>query len=218
MRAEQRGPAADQAVRRLRYRLLLAASGLFLVAGCVGMGGDSSFATDPLLGGTPVPRRPPGATPTGGTPAKQAGVPPMPAPHSSTSTAALAGGVFQPLDARPELRAGAPAGAWRAPGATLQGPESAGEPPARADTGPAAGFTLASGTRSSLSYEQAQATLAARGVTWQRLETGTEPGEWKFSCSVPNRQNPSIRRFYEARAHEAVSAMRAVIEQMERGQ
>jgi hypothetical protein len=64
------------------------------------------------------------------------------------------------------------------------------------------------------SYEQAQAQLAARGVSWQRLETWGDQGDWKFSCSIPNPQNRFISRTYEAQAHDYLSAMRAVLDQI----
>ncbi|HXG08996.1 MAG TPA: hypothetical protein VNK04_04340 [Gemmataceae bacterium] len=162
--------------------------------------------------------RPAGPTPA--APTKQTAVPPLPAPTSSTSPAALAGGVFQPLDPRPEFRTtGRGAGpSWKGPGtagAVLQPPEPVAEGLPRSDPGPAPGFTLVGGPRP-LTYEQAQTLLQARGVTWQRLEAGPEPGEWKFSCSIPNRQNPQIRRFYEAKAQDPITAIRAVLEQMDR--
>jgi len=53
-----------------------------------------------------------------------------------------------------------------------------------------------------LTYEGAQAQLTARGVTWQRLETWGDQGDWKFTCSIPNKQNPYISRTYEAEAHD----------------
>lgn len=68
------------------------------------------------------------------------------------------------------------------------------------------------------SYEQAQAQLAARGVIWQRLESAGDTGEWKFSCSIPSRQNPNIRRTYEGRARDALGAIQAVLEQMDKDQ
>ena len=70
----------------------------------------------------------------------------------------------------------------------------------------------------SMTYEQAKAILTARGVTWQRLETWGDAGEWKFSCAIPNPQNPNIRRTYEATARDDLSALRAVIDQMNAGQ
>jgi hypothetical protein len=82
---------------------------------------------------------------------------------------------------------------------------------------PAPEFALTGGSRP-LTYEQAQALLSARGVTQQRLEAGAEPGQWKFSCAIPNRQNPHIRRVYEAQAHgpDGLNAIRAVLDQIDR--
>src|SRR5262245_61037305 len=85
----------------VRGALLLCAlvSALFLVVGCTT---NSEFASDPLLGGRPVPRQ---SAPPPMTPARQtAAPPPMTAPSSSTSPAALATGSVQPLDPRPDLR------------------------------------------------------------------------------------------------------------------
>src|SRR5919197_974311 len=49
-------------------------------------------------------------------------------------------------------------------------------------------------------FEQLQAMLAARGVTWQRLETVGHTGQWKFTCAIPNPQMPGTRRNYESTA------------------
>jgi hypothetical protein len=196
-----------------------------LLAGCAG---SSNFASDPLLGGPPAPR-PTGLAPAAPAGQSQTAVPPLSAPHASSSTASLATGTFPPLDPRPDLRTAGPAGTWKGSatpvGATLQAPELAGAAFPRRESSPPAGIALTGTTRPvtptnarPLTYEQAQALLSARGVTWQRLEAGTEPGEWHFSCSVPNRQNPHIRRVYEARAGHAIAAMQAVLEQMDREQ
>ena len=61
-------------------------------------------------------------------------------------------------------------------------------------------------------YEQAQAILAARGVSWQRLEG--DQGKWKFSCSIPNPQNRNISRTYEARDADHLAAIQAVLDQI----
>lgn len=66
------------------------------------------------------------------------------------------------------------------------------------------------------SYEQAQSYLASQGVTWQRLETWGDKGEWKFSCSIPNKQNQYISRNYEAKAPDYLAAIQAVVEQMQK--
>jgi hypothetical protein len=87
------------------------------------------------------------------------------------------------------------------------------DPVSRRDSAVARGVM---GSSRVASYEQAQALLAARGVKWQRLETWGDRGEWKFSCSIPNPHNPYISRTFEARAGDYLSAVRAVIDQMER--
>jgi hypothetical protein len=69
-----------------------------------------------------------------------------------------------------------------------------------------------------LSYEEAQARLTARGVAWQRLETWGDQGDWKFTCSIPNRQNPYISRTYEAEAHDPLAALHSVLDQLEHDQ
>ena len=55
-------------------------------------------------------------------------------------------------------------------------------------------------------------------VVWQRLDTVSDNGGWKYSCSVPNRQNPNIRRTYEATAGDPVAAIRAVLDQLNQEQ
>jgi hypothetical protein len=55
-------------------------------------------------------------------------------------------------------------------------------------------------------------------VTWQRLETTGAQGEWQFSCSLPNRQNPSISHTYQAQGHDPLAAIKAVLEQIDREQ
>ena len=65
-------------------------------------------------------------------------------------------------------------------------------------------------------FEQAKRELEARGALWQRLDM--VDGEWKFSCSIPNRQNPRIRRTYEFKASDPIAAIRAVLEQLDKEQ
>jgi hypothetical protein len=67
---------------------------------------------------------------------------------------------------------------------------------------------------SAATYEQALAQLTSRGVTWYVLENTGDRGLCKFSCSIPNVQNPSISRKYEASAPDYLSAMRAVLDQI----
>jgi hypothetical protein len=131
----------------------------------------------------------------------------MPAPNALTSNAALAAGGPQPLDGGFDLRiaAGNTGGAWVSPGgAQLIRPEIPAQPVSRSD--PSRPMT----------YEQAQALLAAYGLGWQRLEYAD--GVWKFTCSIPNRQNPTLSRTYEGQAKDDLGAIRAVLEKIEKDQ
>jgi hypothetical protein len=213
-RAARSGQIPDKR-SALRYPLssILGLCGLVL-AGCAG---GSRTAGDPLYGPTPPPPTPArmAAQATGAaTP-----LPPLPAPNSSTSPAALAAGRLQPLDATHDLRIGKPASdGWRGQGAQagvlLRQPEAVGETPSRPTVPPAGKVTLTAATRN-LSVEQILAQLTTRGVQFYRLETG-DNGAYTFHCSIPDRQNPNIQHRYEARGHEPVAAMRAVLEQIER--
>jgi hypothetical protein len=200
--------------------------GLLALAGCNGFAGFEG--PDPLVGGSvPVRRAAPAAgTAAAGAPAGS--LPPLPAPSSTTALAGLASGVDQRLPADDSrnlrLEGGAAAGErplWGNPaasaGVTLQGVQPVGGGAAAAPTagGPAA-FTLTGGAAARVfSYEQGQQLLRARGVTWQRLETSGEDGEWHFWCSIPNPQNPGVHRTYEARARGELPAMQAVLDQID---
>jgi len=54
-----------------------------------------------------------------------------------------------------------------------------------------------------------QSQLKARGVAWQRAENVA--GGVKFSCIVPNPQNPQVSRAYEAIGPDYPAAVRAVL-------
>jgi hypothetical protein len=70
-----------------------------------------------------------------------------------------------------------------------------------------------------MTFEQAQAQLRMRGVTWQRLEIWGDDGKWKFSCSIPNAQNANIRRSYESPPlPDPLMALQAVLEQIDKDQ
>jgi hypothetical protein len=161
---------------------------------------------------------------------------PLPAASSATSTAALATGAPQPLDPNHDLRiAGTaqptsnPGGTWRGQSAladvALQRPETAGETPSAqrlqpqpvTPTAPAPVYPPTASSRVT-TFEQAQVLLRAHGVTWQRLETSGDTGEWKFSCWIPSRENPNNHQTYQARANDQIAALRAVLEQIEREQ
>jgi hypothetical protein len=128
------------------------------------------------------------------------------------STGALASnGMPTPLVGGTDLRIGPnPAGTWQgqpaATGATLQPP---------AQTVSSVRGVSPAGLRVT-SYEQAMALLTAKGVRWRKLEMVVERNESKFSCSIPNPQNPNISRYYEASAATDLAAIQAVIDQIDK--
>jgi hypothetical protein len=205
---------------------------------CASCSNDSRVRdNDPLTGGGPaIPAR--GETPAATASAPKTSVPPLPAPSSATSNAALAGGAFQPLDPTRDLRIGdskpnATPDNWRGPttaaGATLNAPQPANDArssgqmvsqpkaTARSEIRPVSSLVQAAGSHGA-STDALMALLQARGVTFQRLETSGDNLEWKYSCSVPNPANPNIRRTYEARGRDPRSAMAAVLKQMDQEQ
>jgi hypothetical protein len=154
-------------------------------------------------------------------------VPPLSAPSSTGSNAALASGAgLRSLDPSRELRIGpptaptGPGAAWQGRGATgpitLQGPQPAGkEEPVKLE--PKATPVTLTGTGSAPGYEQLKAQLLQRGATMLRLDTSAETGESIFNCWVPDAKNPNLLQRYEARARDDLSAMRAVLEQLDNG-
>jgi len=199
-----------------------------LLAGCAGGNRQSSDNADPLLGvgpnrtvGQPAPAAKPAANaaaPTG--PSANPAAPPSPALSTSPPTATLAAGQPPRYDTDNSLRINTPPanpvrtssnGSWQVADTSgsvrLPGVEPAAP---RRDPVPA----VPAGARFT-NYEQAQAILAQRGVTWQRLESDPN-GEWKFSCSIPNRQNKFISRTYEARGKDYLAAVHAVLEQIDK--
>ncbi|HLJ93651.1 MAG TPA: hypothetical protein VKU02_10725 [Gemmataceae bacterium] len=114
-------------------------------------------------------------------------------------------------------------------GATLQPPQPLSEPaPNRALSATATSApprdplpTSLAGSSSPpgvTTFEQAEKELEARGVFGQQLDMTGPNGEWKFSCLVPNRQNPRLQRRYDARASDPVAAIRAVLEKLDKDQ
>src|SRR5262245_41900709 len=77
--------------------------------------------------------------------------------------------------------------------------------------------TASSGGPRIRTFEEGQQFLMARGVKWQRLETAGE-GEWRFSCSLPNRAGSTSMRTYEATDRYGLIAMQKVIDQVVRDQ
>jgi hypothetical protein len=213
--------------RTEKYSVMLV-FGSLLMTGCLSdnRGYADNLGPDPLRGGVPVQaagrdRPPPGGPAPGAPAAPAAAAGPTPAaPASTTSPAALASGSFSPLDPNRSLQIGGspparPTGTseWKGSGPADVKPERP-EPPPPTARGALPSFGFLGGSRVA-TYEQAQSLLAARRVSWQRLETWGDEGEWKFSCRIPN---PHIARTYEARAREPIAALRAVLEQIDQEQ
>jgi hypothetical protein len=185
-----------------------------LVIGC---SSATPQKNDPLLGSTPVP------VPKNAPEAKESrGVPDLPAPSASTSPAALAGAVVPQLDGGKDLRIGSDAGNRSgAPGVTLSRPQpidSNSGPGARAEPVTPSAIIPAGGPAPITSIDAGLRLLEARGVKGFRLEYLRDSNQWRCSCSVASRQNPSsnVKQTFDARAADAVSAVRAVVEQVER--
>ncbi|HEV3259016.1 MAG TPA: hypothetical protein VG013_19245 [Gemmataceae bacterium] len=195
------------------------------LAGCAQDNRTAAGTGDPILGGGAAASGGRTALPPANPPARPPVAPPA-APASLTSNAALAVSTPATVDHNQDVRVGSASAATQysgqynpAPGggAVLHRPEPAFEPPAQHDSmlKQVFGFT---GASHGASYEQLKAQLVSRGVTFVRLETWGEHGGWKFTCSIPNRQNPYISRTYEAQAQDDLGAIRAVIAQMDKEQ
>ena len=218
--------------------------GLLLAVGCSGL--NQGTGDDPLVGGPPIPQAAATKTAAAIPPPPNPGtVPPPPATANSIlSNAALATAAPRTLDSSQDLRIGAPAGnpgndSWArqgpaggtgqlasGSGAILRPPESVTEPAPRRELttasnpgsspDPAVAARTAPAAANATSFDQLQVQMVSRGVLWQRLEMVGDTGGWKYSCSVPNRQNPKLRRTYEARANDPAAAIRAVLEQLDK--
>lgn len=200
--------------------------------GCSAFSQGTSTGGDPLVGGgpaipaagtplaEPAPKTASTATPKS-TPTTTPGT--YPAITSATSTAAIASGVPR-LEGGHDLRIiGPPVGAMLVGGPqTGPAPATAASALSKPVATPGAPVPLQSEPTAPApsvgSYEQLQSALAARGITWQRLEFLGDRREWKYSCSVPNRQRPTVSRTYEARAADSLAAMQSVLDQIQREQ
>jgi hypothetical protein len=63
-----------------------------------------------------------------------------------------------------------------------------------------------------MTFEQARAQLKAKGVIW--LQWTEADDQWKVSCAVPNPQDRTKSRRYEATGPDYVSAAQAVLDKI----
>lgn len=194
-------------------------AGFAAVAGCQhnqpATNKSAATSSDPLLGGAaPAPAQRAAAL-NGSTP--QNLPPPPPAGTSLTSNAALAAGnsgnaVLDPThDLRISDSARAPGasptpanGNWS--GAALQRPEPVGASPPSTLT--------ASASPQFGGVDDALAQLQNRGVNYLRLEH-VEADLWQLTCSVPNRQSPTVSTTYDAKGRTAVEVIRTVLNRID---
>jgi hypothetical protein len=191
--------------------------------------------TDPLLGSgpikptsyTPPPTSQPNAQPINQPVTLQ----PPSAPSNSMSTAELAAGIHQPLDANHDLRIGNPnntsgpaqGDAWHAtggaggPSVALNRPEPIpdGNVPATSAPGPTAVLTSGS-TAPTQGEDPLVHELKARGMVWIDMQLNADTNEWNLACAFPNRQNPDVQRTYEVRARDQASGLRAIIDRVDK--
>lgn len=210
----------------VRYALFAA---VFSVVGLTGCNGNGRLKKDDPLFGDFTPKN--GTSPNGAGKTKAA-LPAYPEATATSSTAAMAMG--DPLaGSRPlHIGDGQSAGGWHGtsgqghdasltsnPGGSavviplLRRPE-----PIIGDTATGTSTTAHSGlgvvpSDFATDYRQLQAELSARRVSWQRLEPYAEG--FKFTCAVPNPQNPDFQRIYQATARDAEAAMQAVLLQID---
>jgi hypothetical protein len=207
-------------------RCLLSAFFL-LVAGCTGVSRPDANTTDPLLGGRPV-ARPASYTAPG---PQASSVPPLTAPYSTTSTAALASGVRQPLDPNHDIGIAAqdhqaerdpwhgpantsnPANAPSHAGVVLSGPQPAGERWTQAEPPPSPSSPLAAQLTSTTQPGE------FAPLVWQRVGSAPDgSGLQEFRCVIPDAQNPNMQRHITVRAADLNGALKAMMEAVEKHQ
>lgn len=192
------------------------------LAGCAP---DDFGHNDPLLGGGP-PVRPPNAAVAAGPaqPPAGTGVPALPPTTPSGTPAALASNGRGPLDAtHPELRIGpdtaSPAWGGRggtAAGVALQPPQpltGGGAVPLQPKSAPEAQPT---GNTTTPTYEQLKKQLLARGADVISFTANAQTGETALTCLVPVSGNPNAHQRYDAKGRDELSAMQAVLDQMDK--
>ncbi|MBI1916524.1 MAG: hypothetical protein HYS12_17585 [Planctomycetes bacterium] len=217
----------DSKDRRTRAVRSVCACCLLALAGCGGgSASGNKLQSDPLLGNQqPVPVVGAGAAVTAAPKSEPAGpLPAMAAPTSAVSTAALATASPPLLDNGRDLRVGppptakltgaTPVGATGTPNSvplsTPAGNPSDGSPLTRLE-----GVTPVPAVGGDGAWSALVKRLQDRGMTAFRLELQRD-GLWRCGCSIPDRRNPSLKQTYNTSAADATSALRAVVEEVER--
>lgn len=208
-------------------------AGLVFFAGCQSTKSGGRSGGDPLFGATapPIP-----ATPLASNPAASAGTLGRPTSNSEplaqpsiASPAVLASGSYSPLPGGQDLRIGAPppnSGNRILPRnqtpsgvmAVITADPNHGRPrdavsgvvPLDA-AGNHSGSTSSTGQLGGL--EQTLNAIAAFNPKWHKLENAGA-GSWRFSCSIPDRNEPSKSRTYEGEGVTAMTAVQGVLDRI----
>lgn len=186
-----------------------------------------------------------GSTTAAAAPDATASTPPIPIPISSTSPAALASSTPRTQIGGNDLRIASPrtspnrdgwntqpalaadtnpnptiyANATMPPAATasitpLRAQDST---PPRAEPLPMVSpVSLPIGPKQEPTLDQLYAQLNARGMLFQKLDSNTDNTEWTFTCIVPRKSDPNVRRTYTGRASSSVGAVRVVLDQIDK--
>ena len=191
-------------------------------------GVGTSADRDPLLGPLPstslpsrAPSPPPGATTSSGWNQSNPS-------FGSTSPAAMTTGNQGNGGLRIQGASNDPAnGGITLPPIRLQQEGSSGFSPAPAPSPPpssglgaipagaAGGLATASfNSQGTDEYQAIPKELARKGVIFQRLEM-TNANDWRFTCTVADRQNPSLRKNFDHRGKSDIEVMRAVLEEID---
>jgi hypothetical protein len=195
---------------------------------------------DPLFGASaaPIDAKPIAFNPTG-TPTSDGGAGILGTPMSNTqplaqptasSTAVLATGSYPPLSGGQDLRIGPPppgAGNRVLPRnqtprgviAVVTADPDYGKPkeavPGVVAVDPTA-KTVAQPVSSAVGgLESALANIAAMNPKWHKLES-VGSGQWRFSCAIPDRADPTKSRHYEGEGPTAFVAVQNALEHIQR--
>lgn len=188
---------------------------VLLLMGC---SGSNTPKNDPLVGlnAPSLPKAGAGAVAKGA----EGPLPALTAPSAETSAAALASGGVPKLDGDRNLRLDDkdPTATWRgqsAAGVSLGKPDLNG---GSSTPQPIDDITRVSGpgTLTTNDLRQMIRSLEQRGMKGFRLDLQIATGQWRCTCAIPKRSNPNEKQGYDTMAKDPESAVRAVLDQVER--
>jgi hypothetical protein len=186
--------------------LALPAICLLIGAGCAG--GPTGGGADPLVGEV-HPQKP---SPYGPTPTSPVNTTPAKSSWANYDPLYGSAGLTPNADSRPSLKIPENSGSNN-PAFTAGYTTTGGAPTVTplSEPGSHAPGSFVPGTATT---EILQAQLRSRGVIWQKQEPVADGV--RFTCIVPNRYNPDSCRAYDATARDLLTAVQAVLVQIDR--